>query len=67
MSYDAVALGTVAVMRTFAALQLLVAAAIIVLAAVGALPWWSAAFPLLIAWLCGTQLPAYVVERRPPS
>jgi hypothetical protein len=54
-------------MRMFAALQLLVAAVIIVLAAVGALPWWAAAFPLLIAWLCGTQLTAHVVERRRPS
>jgi hypothetical protein len=50
----------------FAALQLLVAVAIIVLTAGGALPWWSAAFPLLIAWLCGTQLTAYAFERCRP-
>jgi hypothetical protein len=59
--------GTVATMRMFAALQLLVAAVIVVMAAVGALPWWSAAFPLLIAWLSGTELATYFIERRRAS
>ena len=54
-------------MRMFAALQLLVAAVIVVMAAVGALPWWSAAFPLLIAWLSGTELATYFIERRRAS
>jgi hypothetical protein len=50
--------------RVAAGLVLVVAAAIVLLSVLGALPWWEAGFPLLVAWMSIISLAMYWLDKR---